>query len=144
MGLDMYLHASAPLEESKRKDLFKVLNVPGKSIRGSDLKLEAAYWRKANQIHGWFVKNVADGEDDCSNEYYVSKDSLRKLLDTINAVLTDKSKAKELLPPMQGFFFGSTDVDEWYWEQLTNTKEILEELLTDPYKDWSFSYKSSW
>ena len=28
-------------------------------------------WRKANQIHSWFVENVQSGKDDCGM-YYVS------------------------------------------------------------------------
>ena len=26
---------------------------------------EVGYWRKANAIHGWFVRNVQNGKDDC-------------------------------------------------------------------------------
>ena len=44
---------------------------------------EAVYWRKANQIHKWFVDNIQNGVDDCG-EYYVSKENLEALLKTIN------------------------------------------------------------
>jgi len=36
------------------------------------------YWRKANHIHGWFVDNVQDGDDDC-REYHVGLEQLREL-----------------------------------------------------------------
>ena len=29
------------------------------------VRTEAGYWRKANQIHGWFVNKCQDGVDDC-------------------------------------------------------------------------------
>lgn len=72
MGLDMYLF---------------------KKHRGTYPDEDVAYWRKANQIHGWFVENVQRGEDDCK-EYYVSRKRLKKLLDTVNAVL----QASRLVP----------------------------------------------
>ncbi len=48
------------------------------------------YWRKANQIHKWFVDNVQDGNDDCKT-YYVSTEDLEKLLNICKEV---KEKAK--------------------------------------------------
>ena len=33
-------------------------------------------------------------------------------------VLDDNSLAEELLPTRSGFFFGSTDYDEWYFEDI--------------------------
>lgn len=54
---------------------------------------EVMYWRKANQIHGWFVNNVQRGNDDCG-EYYVSDDRLRQLLDVCRRVI----EASKLVP----------------------------------------------
>ena len=45
------------------------------------------YWRKANQIHNWFVNNVQDGEDDCNYHNEVTKEKLEELHDTCIAVL---------------------------------------------------------
>ena len=39
-----------------------------------------AYWRKANQIHNWFVENVQNGEDDCRCHDEVTEDKLLTLL----------------------------------------------------------------
>ena len=36
------------------------------------------YWRKANQIHNWFVENVQKGRDDCRC-YEVTKRQLERL-----------------------------------------------------------------
>lgn len=46
-----------------------------------------AYWRKANQIHNWFVQNVQDGEDDCDYHDEVTKELLEELLETCETVL---------------------------------------------------------
>lgn len=48
---------------------------------------EIGYWRKANQIHNWFVEHVQDGEDDCCYHNEVTKELLEELLDTCEEVL---------------------------------------------------------
>ena len=78
----------------------------------------AGYWRKANQIHGWFVENVQNGVDECKKTY-VPKEKLIELKELCEDLLhtKDKQKAQELLPATSGFFFGSTDTnDKYYWE----------------------------
>ena len=49
---------------------------------------EVGYWRKANQIHNFFVENVQDGEDDCSYHNECTKEILEDLLDKCYKVLT--------------------------------------------------------
>ena len=111
---------------------------------GLYVQLPVAYWRKANQIHDWFVQNVQGGEDDCG-DHYVNHEKLQELLDLVEKVLMygTEEKAREELPPAEGFFFGSYEIDEWYWEQLKYTYEVLKHVLenTDGY---SLFYSSSW
>jgi hypothetical protein len=91
---------------------------------------EVAYWRKANAIHRWFVENVQGGVDNQAN-YYVSREQLQQLLDAVNKVLADRSLAAEELPTQDGFFFGGTGYDEYYFSDLERTKEILEAVLKE-------------
>ena len=56
--------------------------------------------------------------------------------------IVDARVAKELLPTQEGFFFGSTDYDEYYYSDLQDTKQILEEALKDAHAD--FEYCASW
>jgi hypothetical protein len=102
---------------------------------------EAGYWRKANAIHKWFVDNCQDGVDDC-RDAYVGFNDLQALLDLCRIVIIDKSKAEQLLPSTSGFFFGNTEYDEWYYNDIQNTIEILEKALED--KDGEYYYSSSW
>ena len=37
-------------------------------------------WRKANQIHKWFVDNCQEGDDNCQR-HYVSRENLEELLE---------------------------------------------------------------
>lgn len=98
---------------------------------------QVGYWRKANQIHNWFVQNVQDGEDNCA-EYYVSIDQLKQLRETCITALVTKNA--DLLPPTEGFFFGSTEIDQFYWDDLKETVEILADL--DENAD--YYYNASW
>jgi hypothetical protein len=112
------------------------------------LTAEIGYWRKANQIHAWFVENIQDGEDECK-KHYVSVEKLQELLDEVNEVLdadNSEEKALELLPPTSGFFFGSAVIDEYYFNDLKRTKDMLEGILSNEelIGDWDIYYQSSW
>ena len=101
------------------------------------------YWRKANAIHKWFVDHVQDGNDDCK-KYYVGQEYLKELLADINTVLTDHSKAEEVLPHTAGFFFGGDEYDEWYFIDLEETKKTLEAELSIENNKADYYYQSSW
>lgn len=137
MGLDMYLNAERYFFNEETAPV-----VEGHTVKTA--VVEAGYWRKANAIHDWFVKNCQEGEDDCRT-VYVSRDTLEQLRDTCLKVLADPSQAPELLPTCSGFFFGGTEYDEWYLETLTSTVIIINEALEkfNP-RQWDFYYTSSW
>ena len=112
------------------------------SIYGVDVSVNVAYWRKVNSVHKWFVDNVQGGDDNC-HEYYVSKDKLKELLDTCKEAMLKKDPS--LLPPQAGFFFGGTDIDEWYWLDIKDTIEQLTRIVNMPdFENLSFYYQSSW
>lgn len=111
-------------------------------IYGAEVSVTCAYWRKANQIHAWFVNNIQGGEDNC-REYYVPREKLEELLATCQQALFRKDPS--LLPPQAGFFFGGTDIDEWYWEGIKDTIKQLKRVLELGEKDkLSFHYTASW
>lgn len=57
----------------------------------------------------------------------------------------DPSVAKELLPSASGFFFGSTDYDEWYVQDIKNTIDIITKVLeTTDFETQMLYYCSSW
>lgn len=120
------------------------VQVPIDAGKISEISERAGYWRKANAIHKWFVDNVQGGNDDCG-DYEVSEEQLQTLLDTCKKVLADKTQAEQLLPTKSGFFFGGTDIDEWYFKDVENTITILESALSTPKDSYpSFEYTSSW
>ena len=148
MGLDMYLSAKRYLwrVNGDDKDIAQKISDIGLDnggMRVKEVRCEAMYWRKANAIHYWFVQNVQSGADDC-REYFVTRDNLRSLLKICETVLDDPSRVNEILPPSEGFFFGSTQIDDWYWDDVKATIGTIKRLLSDVSEDWDFFYASSW
>ncbi len=145
MGLDMYLNAKRFLWHSEDELADKVSEVFTElgDARVKEITAEVMYWRKSNAIHKWFVDNVQDGTDECQ-ESWVERKHLEALLAVIDEVLVDREKALLLLPPQSGFFFGSKDVDDWYWEDLVRTKKGLEDILSKEWQGWDFYYRASW
>ena len=132
---------------------------------------EIYYWRKANAIHQWFVDNIQNGNDDCE-DYRVTQKDLQILIDTLKEVYNslcnkemitkkvqdgsieyetkvfkeeDLEIAKQLLPTQEGFFFGGTEYDEYYFEQIKDTLndlQIINECFD--FENNYLIYGSSW
>jgi len=153
MGLDMYMTGRRYLSEHDNNETVQAartaiskaiqkLGAPaGSNVRTADV--EVAYWRKANAVHRWMVENIQDGRDDCG-EYYFSTTKMQELLDACYEVLSDFNKVEETLPPTSGFFFGSTQVDYLYWQDIEYTRDRLIECLKPEYSNWEFYYRASW
>lgn len=57
----------------------------------------------------------------------------------------DSSVAEEMLPTTSGFFFGGTDYDEWYIEDIKNTINIITNVIeTTDFNTQMLYYGSSW
>ena len=164
MGLDMYLYARKGISSfewipdaegnptNKANPDYKILTslvgatewaAPADSFAYAQVSIQVGYWRKANSIHTWFIDNLAGGEDNCQ-PIYVPRSSLIDLKILCEEVLADHSKAEELLPTGAGFFFGSTEYDEWYFMQIENTSAMLTKLIEDVPEGWAFEYQASW
>lgn len=172
MGLDMYLYlrkqeyVSAYTAPEKRE--FE-LAYPGIIVRNfpetaepmdekadddrsitCNILYKVGYWRKANHIHHWFVHNCAGDVDECQ-DIYVSLDDLEQLETLCAQVLSDHSKAPELLPTRSGFFFGGTEYDEYYFKDTEYTLKIVQQTIAfmterdaEHDYDWDVLYRASW
>jgi len=158
MGLDMYLfrtkktnHSVKELNALDRYDLspddedvkefLPLYDSKYEDGRYSIFK-EVSYWRKFNALHSWFVTNVQIGIDDCGM-YEVTRDHIIDLVDTLFTILEEKDPSDFM--PVVGFFFGSTELDEYYWEQVENTRDKMYRLLNE--FDWEnerLFYCSDW
>lgn len=197
---EMYVHDENKTREENqaataaKKQEFLELNkitsletVRGKNFQWKALEHEEIYWRKANQIHNWFVQNVQSGEDDCGM-YLVSKEKLQELVDICKEIvdkctlikgvvmngrsskpnqycidnniephmgmypnyeegkiMTNQELAEDLLHTRSGFFFGNTNYDQWYYNDVKRTAEEGQELLDSfNFEDNYLVYNSSW
>lgn len=154
MGLDMYLNGKRYLwdfGDSADKDIASNIGTMFPEIgdkRVRQVEVEFMYWRKANAIHQWFVDNVQEGEDDCG-EYSVREEHLVALRNACQSVIDDPDNAEKYLPTQGGFFFGHTDYDEHYFDEVRRTLDWLNTVLfvnkfDKSLQQWDFYYQSSW
>ncbi len=83
---------------------------------------------------------LVDGDVHTGTRYHASGE-VEELIEK-GKIIKDPTVAKVLLPSSSGFFFGSDDYDEYYYEQLIKTKEILEQALEND-EDY-YEYHSDW
>ena len=130
MGLDMYL--------------FKVKK--GQKPNGENTN-EVAYWRKANMIRQWFVDNTDyNVEDDCVY-HKITKDDLRELMATCVDVLAirDDSFSAAELPTASGFFFGDTEYNEYYYDDVASTiRQLVDVFQTTDWNEEEVYYYEWW
>lgn len=110
------------------------------------VSITCCYWHKANAIHAWFVRECQGGVDECQ-EVYVPREKVQKLRDLCKLIIKDPSLAERLLPPQSGFFFGSTEIDDWYRKDVERTVTELDRVLNataEGEHHWQFYYRASW
>ena len=219
MGLDMYLERSKKVNGLSMEEIGTLRDYIDWKESGSEYTFKAwsgrdesevkteyiddvkdvyfedvGYWRKANQIHNWFVQNVQNGIDDCGR-YEVSKEDLielrnlcEKVLNTAifeddyviayttredieivierekdhdvqivehedgwvqvktpGKVIVNENEIAELLPTSSGFFFGSYEYDEYYFNDLRETIDVINNVLDETdFETYTITYRSSW
>lgn len=199
MGLDMYLYRHPKgetkaerdaLQEKLWKEGFDAYHEKYSKVR------EIAYWRKVNFLHGYIVKEYAEGVDECQ-EIPLDIDDIRSIHKRVKAVwdilekgflceaepmkdkdgfidryvfkeggkreeiskvdfahpelggywLVDKDtadKCRELLPPCDGFFFGSQSINYWFAYDVWDTVRQLEKAIREDDGKYKYVYQASW
>ena len=155
MGLDMYLYRREYLsnysfskddnEKQKFAAIVDAIGIePAEDSPHIHVEVCVAYWRKANAIHKWFC-DLDGGKDECQS-IYVTRENLVTLAELCRSALIHPAMAASVLPPQAGFFFGSTEIDEWYMEDMKNTINQIDKILESvPADSWvDFIYRASW
>ena len=85
------------------------------------------YFRKVN----FLVKFFEDKGFDVPNQtpLAITREDAEELLSKCEEVLKDHSKGPELLPTMSGFFFGSTDYDDYYYDDVEEVRDYVKDKL---------------
>lgn len=135
MGLDMYLYAekyvgeydyvnepSGGVTKQNNPDYDKanllVSNMPTGEFGGITITKCVAYWRKANAVHGWIVRELADGVDECQR-IYMDREDLIRLRDACVEGLVDRDKAKPTNSSTKSFSL----------DKAKNPEDVLNNLL---------------
>lgn len=161
MGLDMYLYKKTYVKnwshmqpEELTEIIVNKMGKPHPTIKTERICYiveEVGYWRKFNALHKWFVDKTQNGIDECQ-ESHVSREQLQELLTTLKNVLKckgDKEAGEKFFPTEGGFFFGRLEYDEWYWNDVEETAELIENLLkedetVDGWYRGEYYYRASW
>lgn len=93
-----------------------------KEIEGAYEEYDA-YFRKVNFLFYYFDRTLGKMYDQCYA--FVDLDDVDDLIDRCERVLKDHRLAHSLLPTQDGFFFGSTDYDDWYF---SDVKDCLKQM----------------
>ena len=108
-------------------------------------------FRKFNALHSYVVDNFGGGEDKCQ-VIYLDIDNLIQIHEMLSLVqeslsIGDKVIAGQTLPPKEGFFFGSTEIDKWYEEDVKEAVEVFGKIIEEHSivgHNASYSYQASW
>lgn len=153
MGLDMYLYERDKVTKEER---------------------EIGYWRKFNALHSFIANLKDKPDTNCDKLWLTKEninyiyETITTALDIMDAdkprVLVRLSgqdkleeydydyifpeetqdKVKEILAPCKGFFWGSDDVDMYYYVALKRSKEIFEKAKESKKKGNRVFYYSWW
>lgn len=151
MGLDQYIYEVNPDVELD-EDYYERLGVKVVEDDGliyydeSGILSEIIYLRKVNWVQGYMDRLCQEkvGHELGNCQYLIfDNGDLRKLLDVCDEVLESKSEsvAIELLPPETGCFYGSYDIDDWYWSDM---EDFVEEMVGYVGGDRKYAYWSWW
>ena len=103
-------------------------------------------FRKANHIHNYFIENFHGGIDD-QKDFKIPVKGIKDFRDILIQVITSMESsettnndglkvynsevAEDLLPTQSGFFFGSTDYDEYYLKDCKKALEMCNKILAE-------------
>lgn len=77
-----------------------------------------AYFRKVNFLFYYFDQTIKTMHDQWFA--FVRPEDVDDIIDRCEKVLKNENLAHELLPTQDGFFFGCTDYDDWYFHDVKN------------------------
>ena len=97
--------------------------------------------RKENHIQSYIEGEVGDVEN--CDYLFLEREHIEKLVERLQRVKDDHTQAGVLLPTQAGFFYGNTDYDEFYFEDIEAELKEFREILdswddTKRYAYWAW------
>lgn len=142
MGLDINIYRVKRTELSKEAQDDYSGVVAMNEIRNSEEIYgdSLAYFRKANFLFSYFENDMNDELTMAVLDKYAVED----IIELCKEVLNVHTKAEELLPTTDGFFFGSIEYDDLYFEKVQDVLNQFEEVLKEYNSDRYFYYIDFW
>lgn len=152
MGLDQFISATIHVPAQKVGDVIEDNPILKKLVDDqfalATVKLKLGQFRKFNALHGYIEKRVGEIEnlqdvsiDDIIDELY---EDCKLILATKDSK-DGNADAIQRMPPTEGFFFGSTEVDGWYYSDVKELHDLLADLIKlSEIGDISFKYTAWW
>lgn len=98
------------------------------------------YHRKFNALQGFMANEWYQAGNDVNEEFNCQNlEITSEILDRLEAALVN-----DTLNPVNGFFFGSSAKDDWYWEQIKELKETVIPDVRDRMEQGERIYYSAW
>ena len=96
-------------------------------ILESFVSYEDMYYRKVNCLYAYFSDRLEN------EQCLVTKADVEDIIDRASKVLLahDEEVSAELLPTQSGFFFGSTEYDEYYYDDIADVYKQFTKYLED-------------
>lgn len=126
-GKDVYTPVPVTVFEEERDKILKDHYAP-----------YIGYFRKVNFFYRYFADKLID------EVAWIEREDLVDIIDRCEKVLKDHSLAEKLLPTQSGFFFGSTDYNEWYFEDVKDCLKQMKGLLKGLKEDEQLYVVMSW
>ena len=96
---------------------------------------EIGYFRKVNFLVKYFENLGFDVEN--QTPFKINKYDVKDLLNRCDQVLKNHDKAPELLPTMGLFFFGNTEYNEDYFNDVKEVKDYIKNILLPEFDNLS-------
>ena len=81
------------------------------------------YFRKVNCVYRYFEGKLTD------ETAWVTKEDCEDIINRCTAVLKTPSLASELMPTQSGCFFGSTEYDKYYFDDLKDVRKQFKSFI---------------
>lgn len=96
-------------------------------ILASFVNGEDMYYRKVNFLYAYFADRLDD------EQCIVTLEDCKKIIKYAETILEtrDTDLAEKLLPTQSGFFFGSTEYDDYYFDDVKDVLEQFSEYIDD-------------
>lgn len=137
----------AVLPEKHKKILIEYLTIQNKLYTEKEKDpYEIIYWRKANAIFKWIDTHIKKIEN--LEEIPITKEQLLQLKKDCEKAIEaykkgDIETCKKIMPTQEGFFFGSTEYDEWYLKELEYTVEEIKNKIENKDHKW-YIFQAWW